>query len=104
MFLFLMAQIIIVSVKLYRRLPGGIFAGKGLVVIFWGMIIAFFINMQLRQMRLFMFPSALFFLMAGIICGLYQRTLPGNIVDAEIEEHKTISLENMREEGKESSS
>ncbi len=82
-FLFILVQILMSSVKLYRRLPTGGFSGKGIVVIFFGIFIAFFINMQFRQMRLFMFPSSLFFLMAGIICGLNQRISLGNIVDSE---------------------
>ncbi len=63
------------SVKLYRSLYSKPFLGKGLVVTFWGLSIAFFVNMQFVEMRYFQFPNSLFFLVAGIIVGLNQRLL-----------------------------
>ncbi len=61
------------SMQLYLRLPPGVFMGKGLVGIFWGVFIVFLINTQFFQARLFLFPNALFFLIAGTICGFSQR-------------------------------
>lgn len=94
LFLFILFQIFVVSIKLYRRLPKEEFIGKGLVVVFWGIFVAYYINMQLRHMTLIMFPSALFYLMSGIICGWYQRILndnengPGN--NAGVLRHKEL--------------
>lgn len=63
------------SIRLYHRLPSNPFLGKGLVAIFWGMSIVFMINIQFIEMRFFLIPNSLFFLLAGIIVGLNQRTL-----------------------------
>ena len=63
------------SMGLYRWLPADSFLGKGLIVIFWGISIVLIVNMQFHNMRFFLFPNSLYFLLAGIIVGLNQKIL-----------------------------
>jgi len=69
------------SLGLFRCLPAKPFLGKGLVAIFWGISIVFIINIQLIQMRYFLFPNSLYFLLAGIIVGLNQKNLLKKKID-----------------------
>jgi O-antigen ligase len=63
------------SKELYRKSPPNPFLGKGLVAIFWGTSIVYIINMQFVEMRYFLFPNSLFFMLAGTVVGLNQRLL-----------------------------
>jgi len=63
------------TVRLYHNLFLGPFLGKGLVAAFWGISTVFLVNMQFIEMRYFLFPNSLFFLLAGIIVGMSQRNL-----------------------------
>lgn len=73
LFILIIFYILKISINLYRRLPSGVFLGKGLVAVFWGIFVVFAVNIQFIEMRFFMFPNSLFFLLAGIIVGLNQR-------------------------------
>jgi hypothetical protein len=65
------------SWRLYRQQrPAADVGWKYTVVIFWGAGVVFLTNMQFIDMRYFIFPNALFFMLAGIIIGFEQR-LPG---------------------------
>ncbi len=89
---FIIFYILKISTRLYYQLPPGVFSGKGLVAIFWGVSIVFFINIQFIEMKLFQFPNALFFLMVGIIVGLYQRQQMTNYKAEKTEINKKIIL------------
>lgn len=65
------------SINLYHKLSNKSFLGRGLVTIFWGISIVFMVNMQFHEMRFFLFSTSIFFLVAGIIVGLDQRTSLG---------------------------
>ncbi|MHA1382039.1 MAG: hypothetical protein ACTSRG_27015, partial [Candidatus Helarchaeota archaeon] len=71
--LFIFFYIFRFSIQLYRQLSNISFLSKGLVVIFWGISIVFIVNMEFIQMRFFLFPNCIFFLLGGIIVGLHQR-------------------------------
>ena len=72
---FIIFYILLVSIRSYRCLPREGFSGKGLVAVFWGATVVYLINIEFIQMRFFLFVNSLFFLMSGIIVGLYQRHL-----------------------------
>lgn len=73
-FTFIMFSILKDSIRFYQRLPKMMMsAEKVLIIMFWGMCIVFFVNIQFIQMNFFTFPNALFFMMSGIIVGMYQR-------------------------------
>lgn len=59
--------------KLYRELPQDFFGGRNLAVIFAGAMITFLINVQIIDMRFFIFPNTFYFLIAGIVVGIKQR-------------------------------
>lgn len=61
--------------KLYKKLPRGVFLGRDLMAICLGSFIVFLINTELFDMRFFLFPNSLFFCVAGIMAGFYQRSL-----------------------------
>jgi len=48
---------------------------KDFIVIFWAIFFTFIINIEFIEMRFFLFPNSLFFLLAGIMVGLYQKNL-----------------------------
>ena len=69
------ASILVISIRLYFLLPKENTLGKILVISFWGAFIVYFVKNQFSDIRLFVFPNALFYLFSGIICGYYQRSL-----------------------------
>lgn len=71
------------SIKLYRHRPGDETIKK-LIVIFWGTSGVFLVNMQFIDMRFFLFPNALYFMLSGIIVGLYQRTFSKSSIPGEL--------------------
>jgi O-antigen ligase len=75
LYLFILLSIFRNSIKLYFRLPPEVFLGKGVVVAFWGMSVVYLARYQFSDMTLFVFINSLFYLVAGIICGLNQRAL-----------------------------
>ncbi|NTV52552.1 MAG: O-antigen ligase family protein [Candidatus Firestonebacteria bacterium] len=56
----------------FQRPREDVFA-RGLVVVLLAMSGAYFLNMTLIDMRFFLFPNALFFIMAGMVAGSQQR-------------------------------
>ncbi len=73
LFIFIIFYILKISINLYRRLPSGVFLGKGLVTVFLGFFVVFAVAIQFVEMHFFIFANSLFFLIAGIIVGLNQR-------------------------------
>jgi len=71
--IFIIVMILRESIKLYHSLPSEGFLAKKFVAIFWGMFIIFGATSQFMDTRLFIFSNSLFFMMAGIIAGMYQR-------------------------------
>lgn len=67
------------SLRLYHHLPRDDLLGKDMIAIFWSVGMVFLVNMQFIDMRYFVFPNALFFMLAGIVVGLYQKRLAGNV-------------------------
>jgi len=61
------------SLKLYLILPEEGLIGKKLVIIFWAAIIIYFIKMNTSELRYFLFPNAMIFMLSGVIMGIYQR-------------------------------
>jgi O-antigen ligase len=61
--------------KLYDRLPQGPFIGKELIAILIAIMIVYLINVQMIEVRFFIFPNSLFFFVVGIVVGLEQRIL-----------------------------
>lgn len=82
MFIFIYAQILKASIKLYRYLPAVGFLSKGFVVIFWAMSLFLLIRVQTSNITLLMFPISIYFLMAGIIVGMEKRISFGENVFA----------------------
>jgi len=61
------------SLVLFRSLKGQGFMGRGIVVTFWALGIVYLVNAFTVDMKYFQFQNAIFYMMAGIIAGLYQR-------------------------------
>lgn len=74
-YLFIIVNILNICRKLYNKLPRDGFLGKDLVVICTGTFIVYLISTQMFDVRFFYFPNSLFFCLAGIMAGLYQRNL-----------------------------
>ena len=92
-FIFIIFYILKISIGLYRRLPPGVFLGKGLVVIFGGVFIFYFMGMLVREVHYTMFPNSIFFLLVGIIFGLNQRLQMNN---SKIEEKTGVIVDKQR--------
>ena len=75
LYIYIIYCIMAISVRLYRLLPQNGFAGKGIVITYWGMSSIFFMKYMFTDWRTEMFPIVFFFMISGIIVGLYQRTL-----------------------------
>ncbi len=73
MYLFIVISILMSSVRLYRQLPLNVFIGKELAVTFFGVFIVHNVILQFTGFQGNIFPIGQFYLMAGIIVGLYQR-------------------------------
>lgn len=71
--IFIIGMILKESIKLYHSLPSEGFLAKKFVAIFWGMFLVFLATSQFMDTRNFIFLNSLFFMMAGIIVGMYQR-------------------------------
>ncbi|MBI4698795.1 MAG: O-antigen ligase family protein [Nitrospirae bacterium] len=56
---------------------------KNMVVIFIGIFIVFLINIEFIEMHFFEFPNSLFYMVAGIVAGLYQRSMQRPKLEAE---------------------
>ncbi len=63
------------SLFLFRQLKGEGFMSKGIVVAFWAMAIAYIINAFFIDMKYHLFHNVIFYLLAGIIVGLYERQI-----------------------------
>ena len=72
-YIFILFNIVLISVQLYYCLPRDGFVGKGLVVVFWGVFIVVAINSITREIRTAYFANSLLFFLAGIIAGLNQK-------------------------------
>jgi len=72
-YFFIIINILIISIKLYHLLPSNAFIGKGIVVIFLGIFILYSIVIEFSPFSSLIFPLSYFYLIAGIIAGLYQR-------------------------------
>lgn len=79
LYLFIMIYILNICRKLYNKLPREIFSGKDLLASSVGMFIVYLVSSQMFDMRFFLFPNCLFFCVAGILVGLYQRMLRSEI-------------------------
>jgi len=73
LYLAILADIFRVSLRLYNNLPAGEFLGKGFMVLSWCFLVIYIIEMQFAEIKYFYFPNSLFFAMAGIIHGIYQK-------------------------------
>lgn len=76
--LFILFSFFTISIKLYSILPREGFYSKKLIVIFWAISVVYFINSMLIQMNYFLFPNSTFYLMCGILVGLYKRMKTGD--------------------------
>jgi O-antigen ligase len=74
-YLFIIFNILNVCRKLYNKLPRYGFLGKDLVVICTGTFIVYLISSEMYDIRFYYFPNSLFYCLAGIMAGLYQRNL-----------------------------
>gem|GEM_PF-4098287 len=72
-YLAILAEVFRVSLRLYNNLPAGEFLGKGFVVLSWCFLVIYITEMQFAEIKYFYFPNSLFFAMAGIIHGIYQK-------------------------------
>jgi len=72
-YFFIIINILIISIKLYHLLLSNAFIGKGIVVIFLGIFILYSIVIEFSPFSSLIFPLSYFYLIAGIIAGLYQR-------------------------------
>lgn len=75
LYLFILIYIVNCSIKLYIKLPRETFLGKDLIAACIGMFIVSLICSEFFDMRFFIFHNSLFFCIAGITVGLYQRML-----------------------------
>ncbi len=66
------------SLQLFRRLPPEGMLGKYFIVAFWGVGTVFLVNMQFIDMRYFVFPNAIFFLLAGVMAGIHHKVFAGD--------------------------
>ena len=76
--LFILFFVLRISMKLYSILPREGFYSKKFIVIFWAIAVVYFFNSMLVQMNYFLFPNAMFYLMCGILVGLYKRMKIGD--------------------------
>jgi len=73
LYVFIIFYMLNISRKLYHLLPREGFLGKGLIVIIGGVFIVFFFGMLAREIHYMVFPNGIFFLLFGVLSGLYQR-------------------------------
>ena len=73
LYLFIIINILIISIRLYRQLPLNAFIGKEIVVVFFGMFILYNIVIEFAPFVTLTYPLSIFYCMAGIIVGLSQR-------------------------------
>ncbi|MBI5739901.1 MAG: O-antigen ligase family protein [Nitrospirae bacterium] len=71
--LFILIAILRIGKKLYDLLPDDGFLSKKFMIIYWAIFINYFANFQFIEMKLFYFPNAVFYMMSGIVVGVYQR-------------------------------
>ncbi|MDP2911543.1 MAG: O-antigen ligase family protein [Candidatus Omnitrophota bacterium] len=62
------------SLFLFRKMGDEGFLGRGIVIVFWGIGIVYVANALAVDMKFHQFQNAVFYMTAGIIAGLYQRT------------------------------
>lgn len=74
---FIFLAILIKSIRLYLMLPVKGLSGKTIVAAFWGAFIVLLITMEFTGWAGSIFPVSFFFLLAGIIVGMYQRICQG---------------------------
>lgn len=72
-FLSILASIFWKSILLFKRLDNRGFLGRGFVVTFWGMGLVYLLNAMFIDMKNHQFQNVIFYLIAGIIAGLYQK-------------------------------
>jgi O-antigen ligase len=74
-FLIILIYLIKYSIALYRRLGEEGLISKNLVITFWAIGVTFLISASFIQTQYFIVANVLVFLWAGIIVGIYQRSL-----------------------------
>ncbi|HAZ09630.1 MAG TPA: hypothetical protein DCY56_00780 [Candidatus Omnitrophica bacterium] len=73
-FLSMLASIFWKSFILFKHLEEG-FLGREIVIIFWGVGIIYFLNSFFIDMKFHQIQNVIFYMMAGIVSGLYQRRI-----------------------------
>lgn len=74
-FLSVLMSIFWMSIRLFRGLKEEGFLGKGFVVAFWGIALVYILNAFFIDMKNHQFQNVIFYLVAGIVAGLYQREI-----------------------------
>ncbi len=74
-FLLILIFILQYSILLFRRLPGGGFISRDLVVTFWAMLVIYLVTASFIQTQFFIVANSSIFLWAGMMEGLYQRRI-----------------------------
>lgn len=81
LYLFIMSNLLILSIKLYRQLPPNVFIGKGIVAIFFGIFILYSIVVEFAPFSTLTSSLSIFYCIAGIIVGLHQRASKQEILE-----------------------
>jgi len=74
-FLSVLMSIFWMSIRLFGGLKEKGFLGRGFIVAFWGIALAYLLNAFFIDMKNHQFQNVIFYLVAGVIAGLYQREI-----------------------------